>query len=824
MVFRRLSVLVLWLVATVASVATGHTSVQPSKYPPGRPLRVVMDNNYPPYVFTDASGSARGILIDRWRLWEEKTGRRAELHLMDWGEAMRRMEAGEFDVIDTIFYNEERARIYDFSKPYANLEVPVFFHRNISGITDAGSLKGFAVGVKKGDAAIDFLKSRGVEQLLLFDSYAQIVGAARDGKVVVFVIDKPPALYFLYKLGIQDRFRFSEPLYVGQFHRAVRKGDAALLETVEEGFSRITPREFERIDNVWHGSAPLLATPYLRYLLAAVLAVSVIALGLVGWNRTLRKSVEQRTKALREEMELNKRHVEALSRSESRFRTLAAKTPVPFAISKPRGAIEFLNERFVSTYGYDTGDLPDIESWWPLAYPDERERREAMETWAREEELAGDNGEIRPHEYRVTCKNGTVRTAEIFGAGIGDQLLVVFNDVTERKALEQQLLQSRKMEAVGRLAGGIAHDFNNLLTVIIGYLSLIQSRTGPGFSQSAELVEVKNAAEKAAELTRQLLAFSRRQVLDPKIFDLNDTVRNAERILERLLGEDISFDLRLHDRPLPVLADPGQIEQIVMNLAVNARDAMPDGGTLTITSRREELGEDFTREHTPLLPGAHAVLSVSDTGIGMNAETLSRIFEPFFTTKDVGKGTGLGLSTVYGIVAQSKGCITVESMPGRGSTFRIYLPSVASALPCESPAPAAKPALGHETILVAEDEASVRELICSLLQEEGYRVLSAVDGQEAFELSLVDGPTVDLLLTDVIMPRMNGRELADRLSARMPGLSVLFMSGYTDDAIGHHGVMDEEIPFLPKPFSPDKLLRKIREVLESGQRPADPAK
>lgn len=232
-------VLFFWVVASATTAPS--VALSSNAPPPDRPLRVVMDNNYPPYVFTDAAGNAQGILIDQWRLWEKKSGRRVELHPMDWGEAKRRMEAGEFDVIDTIFFNEERARIYDFSKPYARLEVPVFFHRNISGITGAESLKGFAVGVKKGDAAVDFLKRHGVDKLLQFDSYEQIAGAARDGTVVVFVIDKPPALYFLYKLGIQERFRYSQPLYVGEFHRAVRKGETAVLKTVEDAFSLITP-------------------------------------------------------------------------------------------------------------------------------------------------------------------------------------------------------------------------------------------------------------------------------------------------------------------------------------------------------------------------------------------------------------------------------------------------------------------------------------------------------------------------------------------------------------------------------------------------------
>ncbi len=679
-------VLFFWVVASATTAPS--VALSSNAPPPDRPLRVVMDNNYPPYVFTDAAGNAQGILIDQWRLWEKKSGRRVELHPMDWGEAKRRMEAGEFDVIDTIFFNEERARIYDFSKPYARLEVPVFFHRNISGITGAESLKGFAVGVKKGDAAVDFLKRHGVDKLLQFDSYEQIAGAARDGTVVVFVIDKPPALYFLYKLGIQERFRYSQPLYVGEFHRAVRKGETAVLKTVEDAFSLITPQETERIRHRWFGTTPSGTLPYLKYLLATILAISALALVLIAWNRTLRKSVEQRTKALREEMAVNAQ-------------------------------------------------------------------------------------------------------------------------------LEEQLLQSRKMEAIGRLAGGVAHDFNNLLTVIIGYLSLVLKRTGPDFPHHTELCEVKIAAEQAAALTQQLLAFSRKQVLDPKVTDLNDLARNAERILRRLVGEDIVFSTRLETFPLPILADTGQVEQIIINLAVNARDAMPKGGELTIATRRHEIDASFARKHPPLATGPHAVLTVTDTGAGMAPETLSKIFDPFFTTKEVGKGTGLGLSTVYGIVAQSRGCVTVESMPGQGTVFQVFFPAAEPARTDATPAGGAIPGSGNETILVAEDEDSVRALIGSVLAEAGYHVLAARDGREALERFREAGGTVGLLLTDVIMPGMNGRELADRLAKQAPGLRVLFISGYTDDAIGRHGVLDGSTHFLPKPFSPEMLARKVREVLDA---------
>jgi CheY-like chemotaxis protein len=372
------------------------------------------------------------------------------------------------------------------------------------------------------------------------------------------------------------------------------------------------------------------------------------------------------------------------------------------------------------------------------------------------------------------------------------------------------------MEAIGRLAGGVAHDFNNLLTVMIGYLGLVLNRTAPDAPHRTELCEVKKAAEQAAGLTQQLLAFSRKQVLDPKVADLNDLVRDAGRILSRLLGEDVEITTRLDGRPLPILADTGQVGQIIINLAVNARDAMPKGGRLTIETRLVEVDALFSREHPPLDAGPAALLSVADTGAGMDAETVSRIFEPFFTTKEVGKGTGLGLSSVYGTVAQSRGCITVESAPGHGTVFRVFFPAVDPPAEAGPVAPADKPDRGNETILVAEDEASVRELIGSVLAEEGYRVLAARDGREATATFRDHGESIDLLVTDVIMPGMNGRELADLLREQAPGLRVLFISGYPDDAIGRHGAFEEGTTFLPKPFTPEALARAVRTALDAA--------
>ncbi len=389
-------------------------------------------------------------------------------------------------------------------------------------------------------------------------------------------------------------------------------------------------------------------------------------------------------------------------------------------------------------------------------------------------------------------------------------------DITERKQLEERLRQSQKMEAVGRLAGGIAHDFNNLLTIITGYGQLLLDRLVPGDLMREQVEEIKQAGDRAASLTRQLLAFSRRQVLTPQVLDLNAVVLNMDKLLRRLIGEDIDLLAFPKSSVGKVRADPGQIEQVILNLALNARDAMPKGGKLTIETADVDIDEAYASSHVAVTPGPYVMLAVSDTGCGMDREAQAHIFEPFFTTKEKGKGTGLGLAMVYGIVKQSGGNIWVYSEPGQGTTFKIYLPRGEEAVEAVGlREPLARPVHGSETILLVEDEPSVRSLVRGLLQTRGYMVLEAGWSHEALEISERYRGPIHLLLTDVVMPQMSGQELAGRLEAFHPETKVLYMSGYTDNAVVRRGVLETDAAFIGKPFTSDALARKVREVLDS---------
>lgn len=508
--------------------------------------------------------------------------------------------------------------------------------------------------------------------------------------------------------------------------------------------------------------------------------------------------------------------LEQLRGAEQRYRRLAENAPdMVFRYEvHPRRCFTYVNPAVTAITGYSPEEHyadPDLN--FKLVHPDDQPLLEVI--------LRGDLHSGSTATLRWVHKNGALIWIEQRSVLVQDpagRLVAIegiARDITERKHLEEQLRQSQKMEAVGQLAGGVAHDFNNLLTAIIGYSDILLNGLSESDPLREDISEIKRAGERAATLTSQLLAFSRKQVLQPKVLDLNEAVADMEKMLGRLIGEDID----LVTRPDPALgrvkADPGAIEQIILNLAVNARDAMPEGGKLIIETANVELDESYARLHVTVQPGPYVMLAVSDNGMGMSPETQAHIFEPFFTTKGEGKGTGLGLSTIYGIVKQSGGNVWVYSELGRGSAFKIYLPLVEEALtPVEASTSEDASRQGSETILLVEDDEGIRKLVSGILLEQGYTVLVTRNGLEALKISEQHDDPIHLMLTDVVMPQMTVRELTERLAQMRPETRVLYVSGYTDDAIVHHGVLGEGMNFMQKPFTVDALLRKVREVLD----------
>jgi PAS domain S-box-containing protein len=509
------------------------------------------------------------------------------------------------------------------------------------------------------------------------------------------------------------------------------------------------------------------------------------------------------------------KEIEERKRAEDRFRVLVETAPAGIVITDQRGRIAEVNAQALRMFGYDRGELigEAIETLLPERL---RSSHQAHRSGYTKEP------HVRPMgvgmELSARRKDGTEFPVEIsLGPLVAkDEVLVssTILDITGRKKMEKQLRLSQRMEAIGELAGGVAHDFNNLLTVIMGCADVALEALPPDHPAARKVEMVRKAGASAADLTRQLLAFSRQQMLQPRVLDLKDIVERTQALLHRLIGENIECKISLEPSLGYVKADPGQIEQVVLNLAVNARDAMPQGGRLTIEACNVDLDDSYKDEHQQVVPGRYVMLAVEDTGCGMDRETQSRIFDPFFTTKELGKGTGLGLATVYGIVKQSRGYIWVYSELSKGTVFKVYLPRVEQFAPTvEQKEPEVTVLRGCETILLAEDSASLREMAREYLESVGYTVLEAASGAEALQKAKDFAGTIHLLLTDVVMPEMSGPELASQMVSLRPEIRVIFTSGYTDDAIARQGVLDPAVAFIQKPYRPKALARKIREVL-----------
>ena len=517
-------------------------------------------------------------------------------------------------------------------------------------------------------------------------------------------------------------------------------------------------------------------------------------------------------------------------RAEARFRDLFKLAPLPLAEASLDGRIqdvnELLAEKLQEFFGTTIEELQTIENWWSMAYPDQSERDAAKSTWRQSVKKALEkDGVIEAQEREVTCKDGSKRWMIIGGRVVGHNLLISFFDITARKRMEdeketlrQRMMQSQKLEAIGTLAGGVAHDFNNMLGAIIGYSEMMLHDLEPNHEHYEDLHQILDAGRRSTGLTRQLLAFARKQETVATVFDANRAIEDTVKMMQRLIGENIELSWLPGEGPLRVKLDQSQFDQILTNLCVNARDAITDVGKVTVETRRVNIGEDYISTHPEGIPGEYVLISFSDSGCGMDNETLEHIFEPFYTTKGVGQGTGLGLATVYGVVKQNQGMIDVYSEPGLGTTFNIYL-----ALLTEEETDGGgvgtkeQPRGRGETTLIVEDNPSVLEMSVKMLGQLGYSVLSAATPRQALEVAEDESREIHLLMTDVVMPEMNGRDLAERLTEKRPGLKVLFMSGYAANILDLEKDLKSGQGFIKKPFSLRGLAFKLRESLDSTQ-------
>ena len=776
-------------------------------------ITVVSDDNYPPYIFRDFNVDIQGILVDEWKLWEKKTGIKVNLIAMDWGKAQEYFLKGQADVIDTIFFTEKRAMQYDFTKPYATIDVPVFFHKNLGGIVDIESLQGFTIGVKKGDACIEVLKKHGITSLQEYDSYEAIVKAAKDHQIKVFSIDKPPALYYLYKMNLEDEFRYSLNLYTGKFHRAVIKGRTDILKIVEDGFSLITKKEHNAIEKKWMGE-PLIRPAYLRYVLFSFLLVGLLFLMLVFLNITLRKKVRSKTSELQD-------LVNQLKKSENQFRSLFNSITDLIYTQDMEGRFASANPAMQRLFGYDMDEFighraadfmkPELQSDFASRYLEvikEQGHHEGISCYFKK------NKEKIYIEYRSSLVKPDDGGPYISGIG---------RDVTEKilsekkvKQLQKQVAQAHKMESIGTLAGGIAHDFNNILFPVLGYAEMLLEDVPEDSPFRASINGIYTSALRAKSLVKQILTFSRQESGELMLMKMQPVIKEALKLIRSTIPTTIEIIQDINPDCGVIKADPTQIHQIVMNLTTNAYHAMEEtGGELKVSLKEVALGV-LDQINPNMAPGIYACLTVADTGVGMDKTVTDKIFDPFFTTKAIGKGTGMGLSVVHGIVIRMNGAIQVYSEPGKGTQFHVYLPVEKSLSKKQETNSKAEIQGGIEQILLVDDEEAILSMGKRMLERLGYQVTSRTSSLEVLEAFRASPDKFDLVITDMAMPNMPGDKLSVELTKIRPDIPVLLCTGFSENMSEERAASLGIKGFLFKPIVMKDLAQKIREVLEDN--------
>ncbi|HQO58740.1 MAG TPA: transporter substrate-binding domain-containing protein [Candidatus Omnitrophota bacterium] len=776
----------------------------------GRKVRVGLYENKPK-IFTNEAGVASGIFPTILH----EIGRKEKWQLIyipcQWNECLESLENGRIDLMPDVAFSAERDERLDFHSEVVVNRWSVVYAKKSKRMTTISDLNGQRIAVLKGSIQYGLLQQmvQGFGLKVSFlerPSFEEAFGATARGDADAVVANQFLGDYFYRQYGLEKTPVIFNP--VSLYFATAAGSNTDLLKAIDKNLLVMKSQPgstYYKALQAWVKEPPgTVMPPYFIWLLGSVSGILFLAVVFI-W--LLRRQVRVVTRNL---IDANER----LSESEKKFRDIFQKhTAVKLIIDLKNGNIIEANEAAEKFYGWSRAELlrmrmQDINMLAPeqVAAELEQARREG---WSY-------------YESRYRLANGSARDVEVFSSVLdikGETFLhSIIHDITEKRKLEQQYRQAQKMESVGRLAGGVAHDYNNMLSLILGYTELALAKTDPADPIYANLTEVLNAARRSVDITRQLLAFARRQPMEPKILDLNQSMMAMLKMLQRLIGEDIELIWRPGAEVWPVYIDPTQLDQILANLCTNARDAIAGVGKLIIETGTVTFDEDYCVGHEGFIPGDFTMLAVSDDGCGMDRETLNNIFEPFFTTKGEGKGTGLGLATVYGIVKQNNGFINVYSEPGRGTTFRIYLPRREGAVVEISSMREEDLPRGHgERVLLVEDDKAILALGSKILEELGYHVLSAKTPTEAQRLAGAHAGKIDLLITDVIMPEMNGRELSDRLRALYPGMKILFMSGYTADVILPRGVLEEGVIFMQKPFTVKDVSVKVNQALGKGR-------
>ena len=780
---------------------------------------VVSDDTYPPYIFRDAQGVLHGIIVDQWKLWEHHTGIHVELHAMPWNDALSAIRDGNADVIDTIFFTRERARLYDFTRPYATIDVPVFFNKNISGITDVASIMGFTVGVKKGDTCVEILKQNGISSIQEFNSYEELIRRAADGQIKVFCVDKPPALYYLYKMDLEKEFHYSFTLYSGQFHRAVRKGNSDLLDCVEKGFSIIPSSELERVDRKWIGSM-MPSRIEMRYLIYGGIAALVLLLNLVYINLLLRRRIRMKTEQLQGK-------IQELIVSEAQKKSFIAAIPdVIFIISRDGRILDYNSPSLTMLAVKPEEFLGKKISELPLPASLIREILINVE-------VSLSSGKIQRFVYDMSSNSDMKMYEARIAPYDATSVLWIRRDITDSIHKDEQLLQAQKMETIGNLAGGLAHDFNNVLGGIIGTASLLKYALADGLCKpeeiSRDIASIEEIAKRGADIVSQLLSVSKHRDMTFGLTDLKQSVKQVISICRNTFDKSVEFSIVFCDGHAYINGDKAQIEQVILNLCINAYHAMTlmrqsgekIGGVLTVRVEQVEKDSDFYTVHQNGSGKSFVCVLVSDTGVGMDAYTQSRVFEPFFTTKGTSRGTGLGLTMVLNIVQQHGGFIDLFSEPGKGSTFRVSFPVAVetdAAVTEESPETVQR---GTGTILIVDDEEIIRDTASRILEYCGYTVLTASDGEQGIDLFRKEHQHIDGIILDMSMPRMSGLDALGELKKIDPSAKILLSSGFRDDPRVQECISIGVGGFIQKPFTLSEFAANVYFLLHPDEKTPD---
>jgi len=762
-------------------------------------ITILSDDNYPPYIFRDESGKLKGIIVDQWNLWSKKTGVKTKIVGTDWSNALKSMEDGKGDVIDTIFYTPERAKKYDFTPAYADLDVPVFFDNSLSGIDTIESLSGYIIGVKDGDACIEVLNNHGITSLKIYPNYESIVKEAAAGKIHVFCADKPPALFYIYKYKIENTFNYSLTLNTGQFHRAVRKGNNSLLNLVKEGFNKITDVEYQQINRKWFGRE-IKYQQYEKHIIQILIIAIIFAAFMILVSLYLKVKVRIKTSELRDT-------VNKLKFSEEKNRALLMANPdMLFIFDSEYNFIDFKADSHDELYAdpeFFIGKkiqevLPPELAELTIKKIDTLMKTGLMQSYEYDLELNGD---------RLFFDSRLIK----FGDG---KFLAIVRNISEKKKQDEESIRSHKLESLGIFAGGIAHDFNNILSAIVGCISLARMKIDDKEKIIKLLDEAEKAGLRARRLTEQLLAFSKGGTPIKQIVDIKDVVMESADFI--MSGSKTALTYNIDPDVLKVEIDKGQIGQVIQNIILNASQAMPSGGIITITIQNKFMEEGNS---ISIPEGDYIAIEIKDEGVGIEEKNLKKIFDPYFTTKS--NGNGLGLSICHSIVKRHGGGIDIKSVVGEGSVFTVYLPACCEIKNDIEPIPTLqgdRNTNNNLSIIIMDDEPQLRYIMKEVLEDKGSKIFLVSEGSEAidlFEKMAAAGNPVDLIIADLTIPGGMGGMEAIRI-IREQGLSfkAIVISGYSNDPVMSDYKNYGFDAYLAKPFTTDDLLLAVKKVFE----------